>query len=79
MQDKEYTFEDMQGKSDKEVTAMLKHNKRLRGWDGVEVKPEPVLAKCVDDFCSFEREVQAWERVGDLACEICGSKLELKR
>lgn len=48
----EYTFEDTIGKTDKEVTEMLKHNKRLRGWDGVEVVEPPALK--VSNCCQAE-------------------------
>ena len=45
MDKKEYTLEDMQGKSDVEVTAMLKHNKKVLGIEEefapiVEITPE---------------------------------------
>jgi hypothetical protein len=43
--EKEYTFEDMEGRSDEEVTKMLKHNKRLKGIEEeytpiVEITPQ---------------------------------------
>lgn len=38
--EKEYTTKDMEGKSSEEITAMLKHNKKLSGWVDPDEKKE---------------------------------------
>lgn len=73
---KEYTYEDMQGKSDKEVTEMLKHNKRLKGWDESQEVVSNNIIKCIS--CDFERKLEDWEILNNLTCQNCSGRFELK-